>query len=195
MKDLHVFVWGKSGLAKKISGFINGYGDTVVSDPNLARYHVSAQYPEIFTPEEISKYGYILNIHYSDTEVIRGCNVISHAIELGLYKTAVTFHIIDSGIDTGDILFKIPIWISSHVTAESLYFKCEDAAYKAFREKWEWLRTKPLGKKAKRHGEYFPRDLCLEMDLEEWQHRFIRSRTFAEKPRPYIVVAGRKIEL
>lgn len=79
---------------------------------------------EIF---EIPSLGTI-NIHPSLLPAYRGQHVINWAIINGEEKTGVTFHLIDEGIDTGDILFQKEILIDSDDTAFSLHQKVYRAA-------------------------------------------------------------------
>jgi len=190
---MKVKVWGDSWLADHLGSYINSLDDDEVSGAMYAEYHVSAQHDHIFTRDEIDRYGYILNIHFSDTSVMRGCNVMSHAIELGLEETAITFHVIDEGIDTGPIVLKIRVPIDEKETAYTLYRKCSELALEVFTSQWHWLREKPEGIPLKIPGPYYGRDLNREMPITREQERFIRSRTFTGKPRPYVIVDGEEM--
>jgi len=193
---MNVYIWGDSELARRVRGMFDGHSDTVVGYPQHAEFHISCQYDRIFSREEIDRYGYIMNIHFSDTSVMRGCNPMSHVIENGMKETAVTFHVIDEGIDTGPVLLKKGVPVRPDDTAKTLYDRCTETAFETFCELWDtYLRNKPEGVEQTELGTYYPRELNRELHLFEWQRRFIRSRTFPGKPRPYIVLDGEEIEL
>jgi methionyl-tRNA formyltransferase len=120
---------------------------------------------------------------------------MSHAIENGMKQTMVTFHVIDEGTDTGPVVMKVPVNIRKKDTAWTLYNRCTSMAFGAFRDNWGMLKLKPPGEPQKSLGSYYTRDLDNELFLYEWQKRFIRSRTFPDKPCPYLVIDGRRVEL
>lgn len=64
-----------------------------------------------------------INIHPSLLPLYRGQHVINWAIINGENKTGITFHFINEGIDTGDILLQREISISTQDTAYSLHQK------------------------------------------------------------------------
>lgn len=64
-----------------------------------------------------------VNLHPSLLPKYRGQHVINWAIINGEIETGITFHLIDEGIDTGDILYQKVISISSKDTAYSLHNK------------------------------------------------------------------------
>lgn len=68
-------------------------------------YVVSAQAARIFKPGDLmlAKHGFI-NIHFGKLPEYRGCNPIYHAMMAGDPHAYCTYHFIDEGIDTGDII-------------------------------------------------------------------------------------------
>ena len=74
---------------------------------------------EIFT---LPKFGTI-NIHPSYLPAYRGQHVINWAIINGENETGVTIHLIDEGIDTGDIILQKKVPISFEDTAKTLHNK------------------------------------------------------------------------
>ena len=183
-------IFGETELSSMVHDILTSFGETVVDDPNDATYFISAQYAKIFNRDEIEKYGRILNIHFSDTSVIRGCNVMSHAIEQGLSATAITFHWIEERIDTGDVLFRIPVMIRETDTSRTLYDRCVEIASVNFKLQWKWLKTKPDGTKLDPVGEYYTRRLDTCLNLTKDQERFLRSRIFGGSKMPILKVGG-----
>ena len=187
---MKVKIFGDTDLSCKLREDLTRFGETIVEDAEEASYFISAQYGKIFSQQEIEKFSPILNIHFSDTSVMRGCNVMTHAIEHELPSTAVTFHWVDNGIDTGDVLFRVPIEISSDDTARQLYDRCVVTASAYFRLCWGWLRTKPDGTKLDPVGEYYTRRLDTCLNLTKDQERFLRSRIFGGSKMPILKVGG-----
>ena len=64
------------------------------------------------------------NIHPSLLPKHRGCSSVPWAIISNDKQTGVTFHNIDEGIDTGNIILQIAIQISPEDTQKSLFEKC-----------------------------------------------------------------------
>ncbi len=75
--------------------------------------------PELFG---FLKYG-VINCHPSLLPKHRGANPYFWAIKNGDEKTGVTFHSVDNGLDTGDILFQGSIDIEPYMNAYSLKLK------------------------------------------------------------------------
>ncbi len=71
-------------------------------DPDLI---VLAGFMRIVAPSIIARYpGRIINIHPADTKAYQGPDGYGWAYEEGLDKTSITVHLVDDGIDTGDVL-------------------------------------------------------------------------------------------
>lgn len=75
-----------------------------------------------------------INIHPSLLPSYRGQHVINWAIINGEDKTGVTFHLVDDGIDTGDIVLQKEVPISSIDNASSIHDKlyCEASSMLSF---------------------------------------------------------------
>ncbi len=66
---------------------------------------------------------YLYNIHFSYLPSYKGMYTSAHPILNGEKKSGVTLHLIDNGIDTGDIIDQISFKLSIDETAKSLYLK------------------------------------------------------------------------
>lgn len=75
--------------------------------------------PELF---DFVKYG-IINCHPSLLPKHRGANPYFWAIKNGDKKTGVTFHVVDNGFDTGDVLFQGSMNIEPYMNSYTLKLK------------------------------------------------------------------------
>ncbi len=75
-----------------------------------------------------------INFHDSPLPRYAGVNSTTHAIRNDEKQHGISWHQIDEGIDTGDILKQVPVDIAPDDTALSLNLKCYEAAYSAFTE-------------------------------------------------------------
>ena len=67
-------------------------------------------------PDEIVLNNYCICLHPSPLPKYRGGSPIQHQIINGHYNSAVSFFIMDSGIDTGDILYQVPISLTGDLS-------------------------------------------------------------------------------
>lgn len=75
-----------------------------------------------------------INIHWALLPLNRGPNPIQWSIIKGEKKTGVTIHLMDSGMDTGDILFQEEIEISIEDTWMTLFEKLEKLSNNMLKE-------------------------------------------------------------
>lgn len=76
---------------------------------------------------EIAKLA-ILNIHPSMLPELRGPDPINEALRLKIRHTGVTLHLVDEGIDTGDILMQEPFTMPDGITEKGLRTQLADIA-------------------------------------------------------------------
>ena len=109
-------------------------------------YIFSVQYDKILGPEllKFPKIGCI-NIHYAMLPYNRGCLPIPWAL-IDKQPVGVTIHWMDSKIDTGDIIAANELEVNSDDTAQTLYYKATQVAYKLFKD----VFPKVLEKKTER---------------------------------------------
>jgi methionyl-tRNA formyltransferase len=67
-------------------------------------------------PDEIVSNNYCICLHPSPLPKYRGGSPIQHQIINGDYDSAISFFIMDSGIDTGDILYQVPIQLDGELS-------------------------------------------------------------------------------
>lgn len=86
---------------------------------------LSLEYDRIIKPK-LFKSKKLYNIHFSLLPAYKGMYTSSHPILNNEKLTGVTFHLIDKGIDTGDIIFQKKIKISNTDNSRDLYKKYID---------------------------------------------------------------------
>ena len=65
----------------------------------------------------------LFNIHFSKLPKYKGMYTSAMPILLGEQETGVTLHLIDDGIDTGDVIDQFTIALNNQINAEQLYKK------------------------------------------------------------------------
>lgn len=117
----------------------------------------------------------------------------------------VCIHYIDEGIDTGDIIVREKMVITSVDTGESIHRRLVDAMVQLFRDKWGYIKTGPIG--VPQHSletptHHFKKEIQRfnEIDLMKLQTPLslintLRARTYPPYPGCYFVdpETGRKI--
>ncbi len=77
-------------------------------------------------------FGKIVNIHPSLLPSFKGKDAIKQAWEYGVKVTGVTIHFVDSGVDTGPIIFQVPVTIEPHMNLELLEKKIHSVEHKIY---------------------------------------------------------------
>lgn len=110
-----------------------------------AQVYVVAAFGQILSKEilEIPEYG-CLNIHASLLPKYRGASPIQHVIIDGEPETGVTIMQMDTGVDTGDMLYKKSIPIAENDTWETLHDKLKVLGGEAIREALPLLESGKL---------------------------------------------------
>lgn len=116
------------GTEKNISGLSQQYGITLLEENDTipaCDIIYSVQYHKILKASDIEKASEIaINLHLAPLPDYRGCNQFSFAIFNGAKIFGVTIHKIDTGIDSGEILFEdrfplLPEWWVQDLFEES----------------------------------------------------------------------------
>lgn len=78
--------------------------------------------------------GRIINIHPSLLPAFRGLAAWEQALTAGVRETGCTVHLVDTGVDTGEILGqeKVPVWPDD--TAASLHARIQEAEHRLYPE-------------------------------------------------------------
>lgn len=83
---------------------------------------LSVEFDRIIRPEKFAS-KQLFNIHFSLLPKYKGCHTAAMPILNGEELGGVTFHLMESGIDTGDIIDQEKVHISKDETCKSLYIK------------------------------------------------------------------------
>lgn len=96
-------------------------------------YIVLAGYMRIITPTLLDKYfNKIINIHPAYLPEFPGKDGIGDAYKAGVNKTGVTIHYVDSGVDTGEIIYQERLKIDSQWGLEDLKNKIHEIEHRIY---------------------------------------------------------------
>jgi len=158
----------------------------------------SVWYRNIIRPHIIdSVHGRIFNLHPSLLPRHRGCSSVPWAIIEGDTETGVTAHYIESGVDTGRVLYQERVQIAEHETQLSLYDKCLRVAAMMWTESLRLVVEGSPGVEQEGQGCHHPRGAPYDGKIDDsWDEgqveRFIRAMTFP--PLPYATYRGQQVE-
>lgn len=149
---------------------------------------ISAMYNQIFKINLIEYFNKklgIINIHYAPLPKYSGFWPEMWAIWNKEEEFGLSYHYIDEGIDTGQILYQPHFPISSDETRQSLYEKCDYHAFNIFKEKCnDFLNQKqPAYQQDNTKRTYckraLPNDGFIDLSWDqETIARFIRATSF-----------------
>lgn len=160
---------------------------------------LSLEFDQIIKPE-LFQNAKLYNIHFSLLPKYKGMYTSAIPILNGEKKVGVTFHKIDNGIDTGDIIKQKSIKIDEHDTCRELYFKYINEGTKLVLEQIEYvlqdaIKAYPQNNK---NSTYYSKKYInygdLKIDLQQTAcgiQRQIRAFSFREYQLP--TVFGEKI--
>jgi phosphoribosylglycinamide formyltransferase-1 len=78
---------------------------------------VCAGYMHLLTPAFLARYpGRIVNVHPSLLPEFPGARAIDDALAAGVETTGVTVHLVDEGLDTGDVIRQEPVPVEPRET-------------------------------------------------------------------------------
>ncbi|KPQ39973.1 MAG: methionyl-tRNA formyltransferase [Phormidium sp. OSCR] len=106
------------------------------------QYHAILKAPEIQTAQRMA-----VNLHMAPLPEYRGCNQFSFAIVNGDEEFGTTLHVMNAGVDTGDILAERRFPIPKDVFVGELFKLTEDYSLQLFREELEPLISGHLSPK------------------------------------------------
>ena len=142
----------------------------------------------------------LYNIHFSALPKYRGVFTSIWPLLNGERQAGVSLHVIDAGVDTGNVIDQLPICIAEHTTARQLYEQYTDAGLTLFR-RWlpQLLTTIPAGTPQNESAATTFNRRSIDLTAVEVPFHsapdvvctFIRAFTFPEYQRP--TVAGRAV--
>ena len=117
---------GKDGFQRSFKKFAEEKQVPIVSLSDVYPWDdlvfLSVEFDRIIRPEKFAS-KQLFNIHFSLLPKYKGCHTAAMPILNGEELGGVTFHLMERGIDTGDIIDQEKIYISKDETCRSLYLK------------------------------------------------------------------------
>ena len=117
---------GVDGFQRSFKKYAEENGVDIVSLKDVYELEdlvfLSTEFDRIIRPERF-KSKELFNIHFSKLPKYKGCHTAAMPILNGEKFTGVTFHLMEAGIDTGDIIDQRVLLIDSNDTCGSLYLK------------------------------------------------------------------------
>ena len=146
-----------------------------------------------------------LNIHYALLPKHGGRFPLVHAILEGDESAGVTMHAMNSGIDTGKILYQDSFPIEDYDTAHSLYHKATGSARMLVKKSIGQLDQlkdgeslyfkKQVGESSYHDKKSLPSD-CIDLSWDnEKINRYARAFHFPPFPSAYIEIKGQKFDI
>jgi methionyl-tRNA formyltransferase len=164
---------------------------------------LSIQYDRILKPPllAIPSHG-AWNLHFGPLPRLRGCFPTKWAI-LDDEPGGVTFHCIDPGIDSGDVLAQAIVPLAPDETDETLYHKLQEAGKRLFVEQIPWMKElspPPRRPQDPAAASYHPKQLPYGGRIDwhrdaAWIERFIRAFTFPPHSAAKACLGGRELEI
>lgn len=155
--------------------------------PFDAPYLASVYYRNIIKKHVLDKFRASFNAHPSLLPRHRGCSSVPWAIIEGDSHTAVSFHYIEPGVDTGRIIYQSAFAIESDETQISLYKKCEDRVIECWSAAFTLVQSGFPGVEQIGEVSYHPRGCPFEGEIDpKWSdtqvERFIRAMYYPPMP-------------
>ncbi len=98
---------------------------------------ISIQYGKILEADFINAFDHIINLHFAELPRYRGMNSSAHTIinarKDDWWRSGVTLHYIDAGIDTGRIIETGLVEIDDMILNKELYEDLEDVAWELYK--------------------------------------------------------------
>lgn len=117
---------GKDGSQRSLRKYALDHNIPIVSLLEIYSWEdlifLSVEFDRIIRPDRF-KSKELFNIHFSFLPKYKGCHTAAMPILNGDEVVGVTFHLMDKGIDTGDIIDQEKILVSKDETCRSLYYK------------------------------------------------------------------------
>ena len=169
---------------------------------------ISVQYHEILSQKHIDCAKKLaVNLHMAPLPEYRGCNQFSFAIIDGAEEFGTTLHVLESGIDSGDILFESRFPLSNKETVSTLHQKTTSESITLFENSISDILTGNYTvKPQKTFYNLRPQSFHLRNEINDikiidlsWDEdkidRYVRATYFPPFPSPYAVIDGEKVAL
>ncbi len=170
-------------------------GFELVDNINASDIIVSVLYDKIFKPDVVNNKK-CYNFHPGILPDYKGCGICSWVIINEEEYMGTTLHLIDEGVDTGDIIEIRKFPIQNNDTSYTLFKKTEELIYDMFKDWFHRLLKKDYiaspQETLNKNNIYYKKDLKKAMNLT----KFARAFYFPEKPSAYYYdSSGNKIDI
>ncbi|MGB0391332.1 MAG: formyltransferase family protein [Salibacteraceae bacterium] len=169
---------------------------------------ISVQYHEILQQKHIDCAKELaINLHMAPLPEYRGCNQFSFAIIDGVKEFGTTLHVMEAGIDSGDLLFENRFPIEDDENVQSLHKKTTAASIALFKNSIEnifrenYFRIEQSSLYNIRNQSFHLRsemNNIKQIDAswdEDKIDRYIRATYFPPFSPPFTIINGQKIDL
>lgn len=168
---------------------------------------ISVQYHKILKQKDIDVASELtVNLHMAPVPEYRGCNQFSFAIINDEKYFGTTLHMIDTGVDSGDILFERRFPIPNNIDVETLYNKTFEESITLFDDNLQKIISGDYSPKTQEvkinRKQYFYKRKDIEnikkIDLswsKEKISRYFRATSMPGFDPPYTILNGNKILL
>lgn len=171
-------------------------------------YLISVQYHQIIAQKHIDcAQKLAINLHMAPLPELRGCNQFSFAIIDQLKEFGTTLHVLEAGIDSGDILFENRFPVPNKISVKELHQLTNEKSEQLITESFPQLFSGSYQRRAQSeywnsrgNGFHLRKEIheIKEIDLnwpEEKIDRYIRATYFPPFPPPFCTIKGQKIDL
>lgn len=166
------------------------------------QYHLILKKNHIDTAKELA-----VNLHMAPLPEYRGCNQFSFAIIDGKSEFGTTLHVLNEGIDSGEILFEKRFPMTSEMYIKELYDITFLKSIELFEERIGDVLKGNYEKKAQEDyfesrssSIHYRKEInqikCIDLKWDEQKiDRHIRATSMPGFPPPFTIINGKKYEL
>ena len=163
---------------------------------------LSIQFPFVLKKKVLKSVKLAINLHTGMLPKYRGCNLPYHAILNGEKEFGSALHLIDEGVDSGDIICQKKFKIPNKITAKELYEKNNNIAYKLFSKNFKNIVNNKftLIKQNVKKGKFYKKNSISSKKInlkwsEEKIEKFVRALEFYPFEPSYIKLKKKKMYL
>ena len=160
-------------------------GFELTDDIAIANIIICVMYEKILGPEYVQNSA-CFNFHPGILPEYKGTGIFSWAIINEEQKTGVTLHLIDRGVDTGDVIEIREFLIGKEDTAYSLFLRGEETIFKMFKDWYVDLlhgNYTAIPQRKNKGKLYYKKDLQKAKNLT----RFVKALYFPSKEPAYYI--------
>ena len=160
-------------------------GFELVDDIDNFDIFISIKYDKVLNPNYFGERKFY-NFHSGILPQYRGVASNSFALINGDDKTGITLHLIDDGIDTGDVIEVRSFLIDKTDTAETLFRKGEDIMFKMFKD-WYYDLLNENYVAVKQNKSFAKTYTWNQLRKVKDLSKYVRALTFSGKESAYYI--------